>query len=41
MREAVVVRALSAMLSALGLLGAMLFALCVSAEAQQPRKVYR
>ena len=34
-------RTLSAMLSALGLLCVVLFALCLSAEAQQPKKVHR
>ncbi len=33
--------ALSAMLSALCIIGALLFAFCFPAEAQQPRKVYR
>jgi putative ABC transport system substrate-binding protein len=41
MRKTVAARALSAMLSAVGLLGALLLALSGPAEAQQPEKVHR
>ena len=41
MRETVVGRTLSAMLSALCFISAMLFALCVSVQAQQPKKIPR
>ena len=41
MRQQVIAGAPGTMLSALSFFGVLLFALCLSAEAQQPGKVYR